>query len=120
MKPFRAIGEALMKKFDAATKVRAVDGSGRIRLKATKREIKKPGKRDLVYLDDSPDFCQANERYVVVLSCFPQLFEPSTIEPEFWVHEDANAMLPHTEWTVVGSSVVVAGTRQSWRKSRKR
>lgn len=62
MKPFRAIGEALVKKFDAATKVRALDGDGRIKLRPTKREIKRPGKRDLVYLEDSPDFCQPNQK----------------------------------------------------------
>lgn len=65
MKPFRAIGDALVKKFDAATKVRALDRhAGRIKLKPMKRDVKKPGKRDLVYMDDSPDFCLANERYV--------------------------------------------------------
>jgi hypothetical protein len=60
MKPFRNIGDVLVKKFDAATKVKALDGDGRIKLRPTKREVKRPGKRDLVYLEDSPDFCQPN------------------------------------------------------------
>ena len=62
MKPFHSIGDALSKKFDAATRVKALGSDGRLRLRPTKREIKKPSKRDLVYLEDSPDFCQPDDR----------------------------------------------------------
>ena len=71
MKPFRAIGDELSKKFDAATKVRVLDGkTGRIKLRPTKREVKRPGKMDLIYLEDSPDFCQPDQRLVRVLKGF--------------------------------------------------
>lgn len=63
MKPFRAIGEALVKRFDSATQVKIVESrDGRARLRPVRRNAKKPGKKDLVFLDDSPDYCQRNER----------------------------------------------------------
>lgn len=63
MKPFRAIGEALVKRFDSATQVKVVESrSGKSRLRPVRRNAKKPGKKDLVFLDDSPDYCQRNER----------------------------------------------------------
>ncbi|RWS22994.1 protein Wnt-4-like protein [Leptotrombidium deliense] len=61
MKPFRAIGEELTKKFDGATHVRIVRRKEKVRLRPTRKDIKRPGKKDLVFLDDSPDYCQTND-----------------------------------------------------------
>lgn len=58
LKPFTAVGEKLVKKFDSATQV--VEGKGH-RLRPTRREVKKPGRKDLIFLEESPDFCYRNE-----------------------------------------------------------
>ncbi|KRY34475.1 Protein Wnt-4, partial [Trichinella spiralis] len=60
MTDFQTIGEALSKKFDGAVKVKF---SGlRHKLKPYVAGHKKPTKRDLVYLQQSPDFCQENPK----------------------------------------------------------
>ncbi|XP_022708638.1 protein Wnt-1-like [Varroa jacobsoni] len=61
LKEFRAIGEELMQRYDGATQVQASLSRGRAKLKPVMREVKRPGKKDLVYIDDSPDYCQKNE-----------------------------------------------------------
>lgn len=61
MKPFRSIGDALTRKFDSATHVKVIEGRNRIKMRPTRRDVKKPGRKDLIFLDDSPDFCVRNE-----------------------------------------------------------
>lgn len=63
MKTFRAIGDALGKKFDAATQVRLMETKSMVkgRLKPIRKDAKRPSKKDLVFFDDSPDYCQSNE-----------------------------------------------------------
>ncbi|KAI1301750.1 Protein Wnt-5a [Halotydeus destructor] len=61
LKTFRAIGDMLIKKFDSATQVKTMEHRDRLRLKPAIRDAKKPSKKDLVFLDDSPDYCTQNE-----------------------------------------------------------
>ncbi|XP_067665538.1 protein Wnt-4-like [Haliotis asinina] len=58
MKAFRKIGSALKARFDGASIVR-VDRN-RLKLKRLNKNQKRPTKRDLVYLEESPDFCNFN------------------------------------------------------------
>lgn len=59
--PFRSIGDELSKKFDGATRVQLIHGNRRPRLKPALKDMKKPTKRDLVFIDYSPDYCERNE-----------------------------------------------------------
>ncbi|XP_076444216.1 protein Wnt-4-like [Babylonia areolata] len=56
LKPFRAIGADLKAKFDGASLVRL--DAKRHRLKRVSPHQKMPRKTDLVYLKESPDFCE--------------------------------------------------------------
>ncbi|XP_070175625.1 protein Wnt-4-like isoform X2 [Littorina saxatilis] len=58
LKPFRAIGAELKDKFDGASHVRL--DTKRKRLKRVTNNQKRPRKNDLVYLRESPDFCEYN------------------------------------------------------------
>lgn len=58
---FRGIGDELMKRFDGATKVRLVARKTKPRLKPITKEIKKPSRRDLVFLEPSLNYCERNE-----------------------------------------------------------
>uniref|UniRef100_A0A5S6QEQ8 Protein Wnt n=1 Tax=Trichuris muris TaxID=70415 RepID=A0A5S6QEQ8_TRIMR len=60
MADFHTIGQSLSEKFDGAVKVKF---SGmRHKLKPYVVGLKKPTKRDLVYLQQSPDFCQEDAK----------------------------------------------------------
>ncbi|CAG0912581.1 unnamed protein product [Notodromas monacha] len=61
MRNFRAVGNALFDKFEGATLVRYKMQKNRLR--PTEKYIKKPTKRDLVYLQQSPDYCNYNKTY---------------------------------------------------------
>lgn len=56
--PFRKVGDYLREKYDKSTKVK-VTRRGRLRVRSGKEKI--PTANDLVYLSQSPDYCQANE-----------------------------------------------------------
>ncbi|GFS02389.1 protein Wnt [Elysia marginata] len=56
MKPFRRIGSLLKNKFDGASVVRW--DNSRSKLKRITNLHKRPTKKDLVYLNESPDFCE--------------------------------------------------------------
>ncbi|XP_035829866.1 protein Wnt-4 [Aplysia californica] len=61
MRNFREIGAALKAKFDGASLVRFDKRRGR--LKRVSGKQKRPTRKDLVYLADSPDFCEYNLKY---------------------------------------------------------
>ncbi|XP_077298091.1 protein Wnt-4-like [Arctopsyche grandis] len=61
---FRIVGEALTARYDGASHVKVVDrkrGKKMKKLRPYHPDMKKPNKTDLVYLDDSPDYCESNE-----------------------------------------------------------
>jgi hypothetical protein len=75
LNPFRAIAVQIREKFDRAFRVKAVRRSlnkngkvNKLRLKPVLKEMKRPTKKDLVFLDDSPTYCERNETYVVVVN----------------------------------------------------
>ena len=61
MHNFRNIGAALKAKFDGASFVRW--DKKRNRLKRLNGKQKRPTRKDLVYLQESPDFCEFNPKY---------------------------------------------------------
>jgi len=52
---FREIGDLLKDRFDGATRVKVI--AAKVKLKPVDRRQKRPTRRDLVYLDQSPDYC---------------------------------------------------------------
>ncbi|XP_030765210.1 protein Wnt-1-like [Sitophilus oryzae] len=58
--PLRKISEGLYKRYEGASHVKYVERR-RKKLKVVKPEFKKPNRTDLVYLEDSPDYCEKNE-----------------------------------------------------------
>lgn len=66
--PFREIGEKIRDKFEGAFQVKPVSRSEnkngkptKLRLKPVMKEMKKPTKKDLVYIEESPTYCERNE-----------------------------------------------------------
>lgn len=55
---FRSVGNRLKEKYNGATKVRF--NSRGTRLIRRNHKFNKPTKEDIIYLDDSPDYCNAN------------------------------------------------------------
>ena len=58
MAPFRKIGEKLREQFDGASKLRM--NKRRTKLIPVNKAFKKPSKKDLVYMEESPDYCRYN------------------------------------------------------------
>lgn len=58
MENFRRIGSMLKEKFDSASHM--MHNGRKNRLRVLDRYQKKPSKKDLVYLEESPDFCSSN------------------------------------------------------------
>ncbi|XP_054159552.1 protein Wnt-1-like [Oppia nitens] len=60
LKQFREVGNQLVRRFDGSTHVKPMDRKNQSRLRPTRKDIKRPSKKDLVYLEESPDFCFKN------------------------------------------------------------
>ncbi|CAH1116599.1 unnamed protein product [Phaedon cochleariae] len=58
--PFRKVAEGLFQRYEGASHVKFVERR-RKKLKAISSDLKKPNRTDLVYLDDSPDYCEKND-----------------------------------------------------------
>ena len=58
---FREVGDYLKEKYDAAIEVRYESRQNQLR--ARHKRYSKPTKEDLVYIEDSPNYCAANSRY---------------------------------------------------------
>jgi len=60
MQEFRLVGSSLRRRYDGATRVQMEqDGS---RLVVANHRYKKPTRSDLIYLEQSPDFCNFDPR----------------------------------------------------------
>lgn len=60
MPPFRKVGDHLLERFNGASKV--MGGNDGKTLIPVGQNIKPPDKQDLIYSDESPDFCLANRK----------------------------------------------------------
>ncbi|KAH3837426.1 protein Wnt-4-like [Dreissena polymorpha] len=58
MRPFRDIGNALKEKFDGASLMKV--HRRKLKLRPISPDMKRPTRDDLVYLENSPDFCEPN------------------------------------------------------------
>ncbi|XP_052829178.1 protein Wnt-5b [Octopus bimaculoides] len=61
MDSFRSTGSYLFKRYDSASQMKF--SRKKRKLKPLRRLLKKPSKKDLVYLKQSPDFCLTNTTY---------------------------------------------------------
>ncbi|KAG5891481.1 hypothetical protein JTB14_004939 [Gonioctena quinquepunctata] len=61
--PFKAVAEGLFQRYEGASHVRFTDNRKKSvkKLRAISKDLKKPKRIDLVYLDDSPDYCEKND-----------------------------------------------------------
>jgi wingless-type MMTV integration site family 3 protein len=57
------VGDALSARYEGASHVKMVDKRRRRikKLRAVSRDYKQPNKTDLVFLEESPDYCDRND-----------------------------------------------------------
>ncbi|WAQ98818.1 WNT4-like protein [Mya arenaria] len=60
MRPFRSVGSVLKEKFDGASLMKVHRRKNKLR--PVSKNMKRPSKQDLVYLENSPDFCEPNPK----------------------------------------------------------
>lgn len=63
---FREVGDTLSARYEGAVLVKMVEKKKKQakKLRAAGRDIKQPNRTELVYLEDSPDYCERNETLV--------------------------------------------------------
>lgn len=61
--PFADVGDELMKRYEGATHVQRSNKDPH-KLRPVRRGVRRPKRKDLVYIDESPDYCQSDTRYV--------------------------------------------------------
>lgn len=59
--PFADIGEELIRRYESATHVHPSSKDPQ-KLRPVRRGVRKPKRKDLVYIDESPDYCSTNTR----------------------------------------------------------
>lgn len=70
LSPFKEITDELMRRYERATHVQPSASSNNkrgdpkapVKLRPVKRGVRKPRKKDLVFIDESPDFCNQDSR----------------------------------------------------------
>lgn len=61
LSPFTDIGDELMKRYESATHVQLSNRDPH-KLRPVRRGVRKPKRKDLVYIDESPDYCSPDNR----------------------------------------------------------
>lgn len=61
LSPFSEIGDELIRRFDSATHVQVSSKDPR-KLRPVRRGVRKPKRKDLVFIEESPDYCEENSR----------------------------------------------------------
>ena len=86
--PFRQVGDVLSARYEGASHVKMVDKKRRRmkKLRAVSRDYKQPNKTDLVFLEESPDYCERNETWVWFLSSVTD-YESHFRQGIFWLIE---------------------------------
>jgi wnt family len=61
--PFRQVGDLLISRFEGAAHVKLVERKRKRvkKLRPAHRDVKPPNRTDLVFLEESPDYCERNE-----------------------------------------------------------
>lgn len=59
--PFTDIGDELMKRYESATHVQ-LSNKDPHKLRPVRRGVRRPKRKDLVYIDESPDYCSPDSR----------------------------------------------------------
>lgn len=59
--PFTDIGDELMRRYERATHVQPSNKDPH-KLKPVRRGVRRPKRKDLVYIDESPDYCETDYR----------------------------------------------------------
>ena len=62
--PLGEVGAALKEKFDGASRMKM--GSRKYKLRPVTRDMKRPARTDLVYLENSPDYCKYDPEHGIV------------------------------------------------------
>lgn len=93
---FRQVGDLLSARFEGATEVRMVDKRRKRvkKLRAASKGLKQPNSTELVYLEESPDYCERNETLGIlgthgrVSSFLGDWFENSHFRPDLDIRLD--------------------------------